>query len=262
MSADLPAGLRRALPADTARSWVLLREVLPRSMVLHGGTAIAAHLSHRTSRDLDFFFDDPDIDLASLPEALTALRPTAVTDQAEHTLNAVFGQTKVQFLSMAGQATVDRDTKIAGLRVASLRDLAATKIKVIGDRGELRDYFDLMVIEQRTPVTVETALADYQARYNDNRNLAHLIRALGYLGDVADDPALPAARGRIERYWAARQPEILASFDQTGRIPRLAPGEPQPAPGPQPESGDAGGMVWVEPHLRNGRQVRGHYRRR
>jgi predicted nucleotidyltransferase component of viral defense system len=63
---------------------------------------------------------------------------------------------------MAGQAPVDRDTKIAGLRVASLRDLAATKIKVIGDRGELRDYFDLMVIEQRTPVTVETALVDYQ----------------------------------------------------------------------------------------------------
>jgi len=61
-------------------------------MVLYGGTAIAAHLSHRTSRDLDFFFDDPDVDLGWLREALAALRPTAVTDQAEHTLNAVFGQ--------------------------------------------------------------------------------------------------------------------------------------------------------------------------
>ncbi len=231
-------------------------------MILYDGTAIAAHLSHRTSRDLDFFFDDPDVDLASLREALTTLRPTAVTDQAAHTLNAVFGQTKVQFLSMAGQVPVDRDTKIAGLRVASLRDLAATKIKVIGDRGELRDYFDLMVIEQRTPVTVETALVDYQARYNDSRNLAHLVRALGYLGDVADDPALPTARDQIERYWATRQPATLASFDQTGRIPRPAPEEPLPAPSPRPESGDAGGMVWVEPHLRNGRQVRGHYRRR
>jgi hypothetical protein len=119
-----------------------------------------------------------------------------------------------------------------------------------------------MVIEQRTPVTVETALVDYQARYNDSRNLAHLIRALGYLGDVADDPALPAARGRIERYWATRQPEILASFDQTGRVPRPAHPEPPPAPSPQPESGDADGMVWVEPHLRNGRRVRGHHRRR
>jgi hypothetical protein len=29
------------------------------------------------------------------------------------------------------------------------------KLKVVGDRGELRDYFDLMVIEQRTGRMVE-----------------------------------------------------------------------------------------------------------
>lgn len=150
MKIDLPQDLVAVLPPDAARSWVLLRDKIPKSMVLYGGTAIAAHLHHRVSRDLDFFFDDPAVDLRELRARMEALRTTAVTFQDAGTLNAIFGETKVQFLCSVGQRPVDLTTNVAGIRVASLRDLAATKVKVVGDRGELRDYFDLMVIEQRT----------------------------------------------------------------------------------------------------------------
>jgi hypothetical protein len=77
-------------------------------MVLDGGTAIAAHLSHRTSRDLDFFFDDPDIDLASLPEALTALRPTAVTDAAG---SKGTGPRASRLVTMAVRSRRDKDQR-------------------------------------------------------------------------------------------------------------------------------------------------------
>lgn len=33
--------------------------------------------------------------------------------------------------------------------VGSFPDIVATKLKVVGDRGELRDYYDLMCIEEQ-----------------------------------------------------------------------------------------------------------------
>lgn len=259
MDKALSRDLRDVLPDDTAKSWVILREEIPESMVLYGGTAITAYLSHRISRDLDFFYDDPSVDLDALATKLSGLRPTAVTFQNEDSLNAVFGSTKVQFLSMAGQIPVDDDVDFEGLRVASMRDLAATKIKVVGDRGELRDYFDLKVIEERTDLSVESALLDYQARYQteDQGTLVHIVRALGYLDDVADDPTLPIGRDQIESYWHHRQPDLFAVLDSTGfvrpeRTIRIPDGDEFRGTGP----------VWVPEHTRNGKLVRGHWRQR
>ena len=47
------------------------------------------------------------------------------------------------------------------------------------------------------------------------------MRALGYLDDVADDPALPMDRTEIGDHWKRRQPEIVRSLDWlTGRQSR------------------------------------------
>lgn len=285
MPASLSKPLRDVLPPDTAGAWVMLRDVLPESMVLFGGTAIAAHLRHRVSRDLDFFFDDDTVDLQALRERLESLRTTAVTHQDDDTLNVIFGDTKVQFLRARGQTNLEPPTDIDGLRVAGLRDLLATKLKVIADRGELRDYYDIKVIDQQTPIKVETGLVDYQHRYHDTNpnNLAVIVRGLGYLGDVVDDPGIPTPRDAIESYWASRQAQLLRSFDATGTVqqPPTSPpvdfnqstGEPAPKgisphalspsrTNPPPTHGTFGGdKVWVPPHIRNGRHVKGYWRR-
>lgn len=72
MNVGLPRDLREVLPEDTARTWVLLRDHLPKSMVLYGGTALAAHLHHRVSRDLDFFSAGP-LGAAALKVTLESL---------------------------------------------------------------------------------------------------------------------------------------------------------------------------------------------
>ncbi len=68
---SLPAELRRILPAETAEAWERIAPVLPDGCKLAGGTALAVHLGHRKSRDLDFFFSDAALDLASLESALS-----------------------------------------------------------------------------------------------------------------------------------------------------------------------------------------------
>lgn len=199
------------LPADVAQTWELLAPALPRELYLIGGTALAVHLRHRVSRDLDFFFHE-DVDLDQLAATLQDLGSFAITLRGEGTLNGLLAQTKVQFLSSASQELLEQPAEVAGLRVAGIGDIFATKLKVIGDRGELRDYFDLMAIEQQAGRRVEEGLGLFMARYRlppGNTAVTHIVTALGYLEDVDEDDLLPVDKDVIAAYWSKRQPEIV-----------------------------------------------------
>jgi hypothetical protein len=215
--------LTSIIPAGTARAWETIAAIVPRSAYLGGGTAIAVHIQHRVSHDLDFFYHGVALDLDAVEADLSAAGPFAVTDRASGTLNGVFIRTKLQFLNAddgAPQRTLEPPTDVEGIRVAGLRDLAAMKLKVIAQRGELRDYFDLMAIEQQTRITAEEGLTLYLARYRPrdaDSQVAAIIRALGYLDDVDEDLALPSSKLEIESYWKRRQPDVLRAAGRLGR---------------------------------------------
>jgi hypothetical protein len=214
----LPPELRALLLGDTAQTWELIAPALPHELYLVGGTALAVHLHHRASRDLDFFFHE-NVDLDGLAATLQDLGPFAITLKGEGTLNGLFSATRVQFLSAASQMLLERPSEVAGLRVAGLGDLLATKLKVIGDRGELRDYFDLMQIERQGGRRVEEGLGLFLTRYRvapGDPTINHIVGALGYLDDVDDDDLLPVDKDVIEAYWRKRQPEIVRNL---GRFP-------------------------------------------
>ncbi len=215
MAVDLPAHLKSILPRPTREVWQALVGNLPAGAYLVGGTGIAAHLGHRVSRDLDFFVAEPfePEELALVLDRIDRFAPTQV---AAGTLNGYLGETRIQFLDARNQQPVEPNVDIGGIPVAGLRDLLATKLKVVGDRGELRDYFDLLVLERDAGHHVEEGLAIVIERYQPatpETALLHIVRALGYLDDVADDPGLPVGRAEIETYWHRRQPEIVRSLD-------------------------------------------------
>jgi nucleotidyltransferase AbiEii toxin of type IV toxin-antitoxin system len=218
----LPEQIRNILSADTAESWELLAPAVPKEAYLVGGTAIALHLGHRISRDLDFFYHHNAIDLDQLARAIATRGPFAITRREPGTLNAVFSQTKIQFLhadEVAPQRLLAVPVEVGGVRVAGLEDLLAMKLKVIGDRGELRDYFDLMAIEQRTGRSVEEGLQLFVARYQPaypQQALGHIVRSLGYFDDIEADDQLPVSRQTIVDYWTNRHPSVIAAL---GRIP-------------------------------------------
>ena len=58
------------------------------------------------------------------------------------------------------QHLLEPPEEVDGLRIAGLSDLMAMKLKVVGDRGELRDYFDDFWSE---------ALAAFKALAEDER---------------------------------------------------------------------------------------------
>jgi hypothetical protein len=218
----LPEPIRDVLPADTAMAWELLAPVIPAAAYLAGGTAIAVHLGHRVSHDLDFFYHHNAVDLDRLTHTIDTVGPFAVTMRAPGTLNALFFRTKIQVLhadEVAPQRLLAEPIEIAGLRVAELDDLLAMKLKVVGDRGELRDYFDVMTIEQRAGRSVEEGLQLFLARFQPQYPqdaLGHIVRGLGYFDDIEPDDQLPVSCQTIVDYWTRRHPSVIAAL---GRIP-------------------------------------------
>lgn len=208
---------RAALPTDVRRTWDALATVLPPDLYLGGGSALVLRLHHRTSQDLDFFFHASTVDLGAL-EAKLAPLGFAVTNRAPGTLQGVLEGTKLEFLhadETRPQHVQAAPEPLAGINVASLQDLMAMKLKVLAERGELRDYYDVMVIDQRGGVSVEDGIAHWLDRYGLDRasgELKHLVRSLGYLDDVEDDEAVPMTRDDLTEWWRRRQVEVILNL--------------------------------------------------
>jgi predicted nucleotidyltransferase component of viral defense system len=199
------------LPEHTISAWWALSPILPKELYLGGGTAVAVHLHHRESRDLDFFFHDDSVDLGALADALRGLR-IAITRESEGTLHALCGETKVEFFHVETQRLIEPTGTFNGLRVASLQDLIAMKLKAVGDRGELRDYYDLKLIEEEGGITIEDGIAFFLERYDASPAsdaLQHVVRALGYLGDVEEDDIVPMGRDELADWWGERQARLI-----------------------------------------------------
>jgi hypothetical protein len=233
--------VRKVLPPDTAAAWDAMAQIVPPDAYLGGGTAIAVHLAHRISRDLDFFFHRGRIDLDDMARRLARRGPFAVTERLAGTLNGIFSATKVQFLhadEVRPQHLLEPTDEVDGLHIAQLSDLMAMKLKVVGDRGELRDYFDLMTIEQRTGRTADEGLELFVARFQPEypqQAINHILLGLGYFDDVDPDEALPVPRDQIVHYWTRRQAEIVRA---RGRLLALAGGQRGPQAGRR--AGDRG----------------------
>jgi hypothetical protein len=212
----LPDWLAAVLPPDTADMWLLVRRAMPPSAYLIGGTAIAAHLQHRLSRDLDFCFEGP-VQLDALVGQLGSLAPLRVTSRRELGVDLLMSRTKVQLLCPVGHRRVEPTPVIEGIRVAGLGDLLAMKLQVVVDRPELRDYFDLLCIETQGRRYAEEGLALFVERFRPDvpdQAVATIVRYLADLSDIPDDPSLPLSRTEIEAYWHRRVPEIVRNLER------------------------------------------------
>jgi predicted nucleotidyltransferase component of viral defense system len=213
---DLPDHVRRILPADTAATWLTLAPHLPPELYLGGGTAVAVHLGHRESRDLDFFFHRA-VELREIKGLVSGLGAFAVTHESERTVKGLFGATKIEVFDASALKQLAKPTSVAGLNVASLQDLMAMKIKVMAERGEMRDYFDIKVINENGAISVEEGVDLYMERYGISSSsgaLPHLYKAMGDLSDVEVDESLPIGKPELQKWWNTRQVQVLRNSDR------------------------------------------------
>ena len=214
--ARIPSAVRRLLPADTARAWVELTPHLPEPLYLGGGTAVMVHLRHRKSRDLDFFAHE-NVDLGQLRKMLETVGSFATAYEDEGTLRGLYGATKLEIFVAPSIRQLAPPRIVAGLRVGSLQDLMAMKIKVLAEQGEARDYFDVKTIDESGAISVEEGIELYLARYRVDPSsgpLHHLYRAMGNLSDVEKDAALPMTTEELQKWWSRRQVRVLRNSNR------------------------------------------------
>ncbi len=216
-SPRLPKEVQDALSPAVARAWKQIAPYLPAQLYLGGGTAAAIYLHHRVSRDLDFFYHESSLSLDALERDLIRLG-AVVTLRAPGTLRVQIGEVKVEFLhadESAPQQLIEEPRNIGGLPLASLQDIMAMKLEVLAERGELRDYFDVMQIDQQGGISVEDGIALFLKRYRldaASEPLHHLIRSLGYLEDCEDDEDVPMSRQELTAWWRKRQAEVIRNL--------------------------------------------------
>jgi len=168
-----------------------LRE-LPPQTYLAGGTAVALHLGHRLSIDLDFF----------TPHELDSLQWFKGLQKAfsgDFTLSAVKIEKNTLVVTMNNtgfslfvypyelmETTIPDDSLPTPL--ASLRDLALMKLIAINQRGACKDFIDLKFIMENTGLTLKALLQDLSRKYTVGEEvLFQLKKSLIYFDDAERD---------------------------------------------------------------------------
>lgn len=175
------------LPPAQRRLWDELAQT-PEAFTLWGGTALALHLGHRQSIDFDFFTDRA-VALNGLLTDIPYLKNATVLQQEPRTLTCAVdrdGAVKLSFFVVPGVLKpIEPPYRAPGndLKVASLIDLAAMKVKVVQDRAEAKDYIDVDAILTSTPITLAEAISAACAVYGAAYQPLPSLKALAYFDD-------------------------------------------------------------------------------
>lgn len=185
----------------TERQRKVLRLLGPKSAAdgfyLAGGTAIALHLGHRRSVDLDWFLERRIPDPLRLSEEIRDGGIPFVTGQVSRgTLYGTVYGVRVSFLEfryrMLDPLVAWRDF---GCRLAGLRDLACMKLSAIAQRGSKKDFVDLFALG-RNGFSLPDMLEWYRVKFGVE-DIGHVRYALAYFDD-ADVERMPRMIWKVD----------------------------------------------------------------
>lgn len=188
----------------------------PREFVLYGGTAIALRLGHRTSMDFDFFAFEPFVP-QSLLSTIPYLQGAAVLQSAPSTLTCRVdrkGPVRLSYYGLSlGQVAPAEPVQGPEFSVAMPIDLGGTKVAVVTQRVEARDYVDVHALVG-TGLSLAEMLGAALAIYGQTFSPIVALKALAY----HEDPAVARLPGGLRRDLAAAVKAVDLS-----RLPVITP---------------------------------------
>ena len=161
--------------------------------VLVGGTALAWQLEHRASSDLDVQAME-EFDERALADRLASEADSCeVLKAAPNVVVARVDGVKVEvWKSSTRQRAVEEGPTVLGLRLASLPDLFALKLRAVRNRAQLRDYVDIATL--LGVMTMQDGLRAYALRFGLFLIYDDLYDVFSVLtpppGDLPPDPLL------------------------------------------------------------------------
>jgi hypothetical protein len=206
------------LPLAQQRLWPQLHNAPNLGLTLYRGTAVALRLGHRNSVDFDFFSEKP-LDREAIKAAFAFVaRSTTLQDQDNTwTLLVPCGglekeRVKVSFFGTIAFGRVgEPDFSDDGvLQVASFDDLMATKVKVVLQRAEAKDYHDVAAMVN-ADVSLPRGLASARVMFGPNFQPSESLKALVYFND-----------GDLKTLTAAEKTTLVDAVKAVRDLPALA----------------------------------------
>ena len=181
------------LPPVQQWIWPMLQPAASFGLVLYGGTAVALRLGHRQSVDFDFF-TERSLDRKAMKAAFPFLTAATILQEQPEVLTVqVAGEknqdeyVKLSFFGTVSMGRVEEPemTEDEVLLVASLDDLLATKVKVMLQRIEAKDYQDIAALI-RAKVSLTNSLAAASAMYGHEFQPSEALKTMVYFkgGDL------------------------------------------------------------------------------
>lgn len=165
---------------------------------LAGGTALAIQIKHRLSEDLDFFTPEKvnsDSIIYWMEESFP-LKSAAVIFKKLDQLDLRIDGVKVSFIEYPFPLVyplVDLNViepGLAGIKLASISEIALFKAYALGRRASFRDYIDLYYIMQNNYSSPEKIIAGCYKKYVLEEELLFsdklFLQQLAYTEDLSD----------------------------------------------------------------------------
>lgn len=168
---------RRVLEKISAQAFIM-------DFYLAGGTALALHLGHRESIDLDFF-SARDFSLEKLKKGVSLIGQYQLTNEEDGTLDGMLDDVKLTFLRYEYPLLFPL-TDFEGVKLADERDIACMKIDAISSRGSRKDFIDLYFLLEK--YSLSDLFSFFEKKYSHiGYNKLHLLKSLAYFSDVEED---------------------------------------------------------------------------
>jgi len=218
------------LPKKTARVFLALaragkqKQTLA-NFILVGGTALAMHLGHRQSEDLDFFRDGTRLEKAKLFSFLknNSIEYTIMAEPSAEQVDLRIMDVKVSFFA-SGFDCLKRVNNIHfhNIEIASLELITALKVYTLSLRSVLRDYYDLYVLNRE--------IFPLERMFNISRDLLRMgtfklfAQQLLYTQDIEESemrqhllPKYPLLREDIRSHFQAEIKKYYESLQEDKR---------------------------------------------
>jgi predicted nucleotidyltransferase component of viral defense system len=155
------------------------------SFYLAGGTGLALQLGHRKSVDLDFFTrgDFAPEDLSAMMKNHDLLPEGEIRGRG--TLHCILEGIKSSFISYDSLLHFPL-LELNSLDIADWRDITTEKLRIVADRGQKKDFYDLYFGVQLLGIDSLVELSF--KKFAKNVNYFHLLKGLTYFEDAEKNP--------------------------------------------------------------------------
>ena len=151
--------------------------------VLVGGSALALHICHRKSEDLDFFTYDDDLDFNEILEYIKQFEKKEILNISDEQIDLLLDGVKVTFFNAKWGFLKPADNN--KFHLATLEQMAAMKVNVLFLRAKYRDYYDLYFLAKEVMSLKEI----FKCSEHIVEGLTYKLFVVGllYIDDIEDD---------------------------------------------------------------------------